>query len=71
MKFISLFAGVGGFDLGMERAGHEWKATGKVAKQADGPRYKQMGNAVTVNVAAWFGGRLANVEEVEGKFQGE
>ena len=23
MKFISLFAGVGGFDLGMERAGHE------------------------------------------------
>ncbi|MFZ9080407.1 MAG: DNA cytosine methyltransferase, partial [Alphaproteobacteria bacterium] len=22
-KFISLFAGVGGFDLGMEQAGHE------------------------------------------------
>ena len=26
--------------------GNEWKATGKVVKQADGPRYKQMGNAL-------------------------
>jgi hypothetical protein len=23
MKFISLFAGIGGFDLGLEQAGHE------------------------------------------------
>ena len=23
MKFVSLFAGIGGFDLGLERAGHE------------------------------------------------
>ena len=38
--------------------GNEWKATGKVVKQADGPRYKQMGNAVTVNVAEWLGRRL-------------
>ena len=53
----------------MELEGNEWKATGKVVKQADGPRYKQMGNAVTVNVAAWFGGRLANVEEAEGELQ--
>jgi DNA (cytosine-5)-methyltransferase 1 len=53
----------------VELVGNEWKATGKVAKQADGPRYKQLGNAVTVNVAAWFGGRLANVEEVEGELQ--
>jgi site-specific DNA-cytosine methylase len=30
-------------------------------KQADGPRYKQMGNAVTVNVAEWLGRRLADV----------
>ena len=51
----------------VELAGNEWQATGKVAKQADGPRYKQMGNAVTVNVAAWFGGRLANVEKSEGE----
>ena len=53
----------------VELVGNEWQATGKVAKQADGPRYKQMGNAVTVNVAAWFGGRLANVEEAEAEFQ--
>ena len=39
--------------------GNEWKATGKVVKQADGPRYKQMGNAVTVNVAKWLGERLS------------
>ena len=38
---------------------NEWKATGKVVKQADGPRYKQMGNAVTVNVAEWLGERLS------------
>ena len=53
----------------VELAGNEWKGTGKVAKQADGPRFKQLGNAVTVNVAAWFGGRLANVEESEGNLQ--
>ena len=39
--------------------GNEWKATGKVAKQADGPRYKQMGNAVTVNVAEYLGKQIA------------
>tara|TARA_B100001013_G_scaffold343880_1_gene272593 strand:+ start:432 stop:965 length:534 start_codon:yes stop_codon:yes gene_type:complete len=55
----------------VELVGNEWRATGKVVKQADGPRYKQLGNAVTVNVAAWFGGRLANVEEAESKLQGE
>ena len=38
---------------------NEWKAAGKVVKQADGPRYKQMGNAVTVNVAKWLGERLS------------
>ena len=53
----------------VELDGNEWKATGKVVKQADGPRYKQMGNAVTVNVAAWLGGRLANVEKAEAELQ--
>ena len=41
--------------------GNEWEATGKVVKQADGPRYKQMGNAVTVNVAEWIGKQIAKV----------
>ena len=41
--------------------GNEWKATGKVLTQADGPRYKQMGNAVTVNVAEWIGKQIGKV----------
>jgi len=41
--------------------GNEWKATGKVVKQADGPRYKQMGNAITVNVAGWIGKQIGKV----------
>mgnify|MGYP003113766393 CR=1 FL=1 len=41
--------------------GNEWKATGKVVKQADGPRYKAMGNAVTVNVAEWLGKRIGEI----------
>ena len=41
--------------------GNEWKATGKVVKQAGGPRYKQMGNAVTVNVAEWIGKQIGKV----------
>ena len=36
MKFISLFAGVGGFDLGMERAGHECVAQVEWDKNAAG-----------------------------------
>jgi len=32
---------------------------GTIKPQADGPRYKQLGNAVTVNVAEWIGRRLA------------
>lgn len=41
--------------------GNEWKATGKVVKQADGPRYKAMGNAVTVNVAEYLGKQIGKV----------
>jgi len=41
--------------------GNEWKATGKTIKQADGPRYKQLGNAVTVNVAEYLGKQIAKV----------
>tara|TARA_Y100001963_G_scaffold144547_1_gene216807 strand:+ start:165 stop:1724 length:1560 start_codon:yes stop_codon:yes gene_type:complete len=46
----------------LELVGNEWKATGKVIKQADGPIYKQAGNAVTVNVAEWIGRRLKRLQ---------
>ena len=45
----------------LELVDNEWKPTGKVIKQTDGPRYKQMGNAVTVNVAYWLGKRMGKV----------
>ena len=45
----------------LELVDNEWKPTGKVIKQTDGPRYKQMGNAVTVNVAYWLGKRMRKV----------
>ena len=45
----------------LELVDNEWKPTGKVIKQTDGPRYKQMGNAVTVNVAHWLGKRMRKV----------
>jgi DNA (cytosine-5)-methyltransferase 1 len=31
--------------------------------QADSSRYRQMGNAITVNVAEWIGHRLMEIEE--------
>jgi DNA (cytosine-5)-methyltransferase 1 len=33
------------------------------AGQADSSRYRQMGNAITVNVAEWIGHRLMEMEE--------
>lgn len=30
------------------------------AVQSDSARYRQIGNAVTVNVAEWIGGRISN-----------
>jgi len=36
---------------------------GKIKQQADGPRYKQLGNAVTVNVAEWIARRVRAVME--------
>ena len=37
--------------------GNRWIA-GDIEQQADSPRYKQLGNAVTVNVAEWIGRRI-------------
>ena len=45
----------------LELVNNEWKPTGKIVKQTDGPRYKQMGNAVTVSVAHWLGKRMRKV----------
>ena len=60
MKLGSLFSGIGGFELGMERSGFdEWtKLRHDDSLVADGPRYKMLGNAVTVNVAEWIGRQL-------------
>ena len=43
----------------LELEGNEWKPTGKVEDQKDGPRYRQMGNAVSVPVAEYIGRRMA------------
>lgn len=43
----------------LELDGNEWKPTGKVEEQKDGPRYRQMGNAVSVPVAEYIGRRMA------------
>jgi len=43
----------------LELEGNEWKPTGKVEEQKDGPRYRQMGNAVSVPVAEYLGHRMA------------
>ena len=44
MKYLSLFTGIGGFEKGIEQAYENNKSW--VIEQ----RYKQCGNAVTVNV---------------------
>lgn len=36
---------------------------GEITQQADGARYRQLGNAVTVNVAEWLFNRLVKVDE--------
>ena len=46
------------FKMELERDGNRWEATGKVVKQAEGPKYKQAGNGVTANVAAYIAGKL-------------
>lgn len=38
-----------------------WQEGGKAKSMSDSQRYRQMGNAVTVNVAAWLGRQIAAV----------
>mgnify|MGYP003667288506 CR=1 FL=1 len=49
------------FKMELEPDGNRWKPTGKVVKQAEGPKYKQAGNGVTANVAAYIAGKLMEV----------
>ena len=57
---VSLFAGVGGFDLALERAGVKVVASVEIDNKAlaDSNRYKQMGNADAVPVVEWIVNRL-------------
>jgi len=49
------------FKMELEPDGNRWKPTGKVVKQAEGPKYRQAGNGVTANVAAYIAGKLMEV----------
>lgn len=49
-------------DWTAERVQQTGKRAGEVVRQADSARYKQMGNAVTVNVVEWVLRRLLEVE---------
>jgi DNA (cytosine-5)-methyltransferase 1 len=44
---------------------HGRKPDGRTYEQKDGPRYKQLGNAVAVPVVEWIARRLAVVDEVK------
>ena len=43
----------------VELEGNEWVRVELKQKQCDGPRYRQMGNAVSVPVAEYIGRRMA------------
>jgi DNA (cytosine-5)-methyltransferase 1 len=61
MKFIDFFAGIGGFRLGMEMAGHECVGHCEIDKYAD-KSYRAMHN---VKESEWFANDITRVEPEE------
>lgn len=57
MKLLELFSGIGGFALGLQRADFEFTEH-YFSEISKSPRYKMIGNAVTVDVVAAIGERL-------------
>jgi site-specific DNA-cytosine methylase len=59
---VSLFAGIGGIDLALQRAGECERLQGFpddwTAGQADAPRYRQLGNTVAVPCIEWVTRRV-------------
>lgn len=63
LKHVGLFAGIDGFGLGLGASGvetiaHSGAGDMWACKCSDGPRYRAIGNAVTVNVVEWWGHRM-------------
>ena len=57
MRFIDLFAGIGGFRKGMELAGHECAGFCE-SVNSDNQSYRQAGNGVTVPAVWEIGERI-------------
>jgi DNA (cytosine-5)-methyltransferase 1 len=72
MNFLSLFSGIGGFDLAFERAGMVSDSVVEIDKNAQNilkrhfpnsklySDVKEVGNAVAVPVVDWIGKRINN-----------
>ena len=64
MRALSLFTGIGGFDLGLSRAGVS--VVGMAEKDPQCRELLQSKFAVAVPVAEWIGQRMMEVENAEG-----
>lgn len=64
---VSLFAGVGGADLGMgwpdDHTRYRLGPDGTVVEQADSNRYRQCGNGMAAPVVAWIAHRIVEADQ--------